>query len=555
MKFVLSTILLTLSLSVFAQVPYNKANLQKQNAQLKKEIINLNKQLEVNKKNSKLNVEYVQNLTKKIQVQTKLVNNLSKEKRFIEDEIYLTQLEINKLSRELVELKKEYKQVLVRAYKNKSVENKLLFVLSSKSLGEAYRRIKYLEKYSAFQLGQANEIIGKQTDIQAKKAQKEKAKDEKEKVLSQQTLFSQNLEKERLSKEKAVEEFRKNEGVIAAEINAKEAQQRQIDAQIKAIIEEEIRQAKIRAEKDLKDWNEAKRGNSIASYNEYLRDNPKGDYAKSARTAILRIENDAKAWNIARSAHTKQAYQSYLKHHPTGSFVSTAKTEVAKFEQLEREAEEERQRIIAQRKAEEEARLKAQKEEDARKIAAAKAEAERKAKIEAEQKVVTRVPEKERVVKVDAVKPAETHAERPDSEGISGEFSSNKGRLPWPVDRGTVVSHFGSNSHPILSNITTQNSGVDISTYRGAQARAVYGGVVTKVMAVPGGNKSILVRHGSYFSVYTNLSSVSVSQGDDVKRGQSLGTIYTSGDGETVMNFQIWNGATKQNPALWVAGM
>ncbi len=76
-------------------------------------------------------------------------------------------------------------------------------------------------------------LFGKQTDIQTKKA-KEKAKDEKEKVLSQQTLFSQNLEKERLTKEKAVEEFRKNEGVIAAEINAKEAQQRQIDAQIKS---------------------------------------------------------------------------------------------------------------------------------------------------------------------------------------------------------------------------------------------------------------------------------------------------------------------------------
>ena len=544
MKFVLSTVLLTLSLSVFAQVPYNKANLQKQNAQLKKAIINLNKQLEVNKQNSKLNVDFVQNLTKKIQVQTKLVNNLSKEKRFIEDEIYLTQLEINKLSRELVELKKDYKQVLVRAYKNKSVENKLLFVLSSKSLGEAYRRIKYLEKYSAFQLGQANEIIGKQTDIQTKKAKKEKAKDEKEKVLSQQTLFSQNLEKERLTKEKAVEEFRKNEGVIAAEINAKEAQQRQIDAQIKAIIEEEIRQAKIRAEKDLKDWNEAKRGNSIASYNEYLRDNPKGDYAKSARTAILRIENDAKAWNIARSAHTKQAYQSYLTHHPTGSFVSTAKTEISKFEQLEREAE-----------AEEDARLKAQKEEDARKIAAAKAEAERKAKIEAEQKVVVKVPEKERVVKVDAVKPAETFAERPDSEGISGEFSSNRGRLPWPVDKGTVVSRFGSNSHPVLSNITTQNSGVDISTYRGAHARAVYEGTVQAVMSVSGNGKSVLVRHGSYYSVYTNLSSVSVSKGDDVKRGQSLGIIYTSGDGETVMNFQIWSGTTKQNPASWVAGM
>ena len=554
MKIVLSTIFLTLSLAVFAQVPYNKTNLQQQNAQLKKEILNLNKQLQENQKNSKLNVEYVQNLSKKIQVQTKLVGNLSKEKRFIEDEIYLTQLEINKLSRELVELKKDYKQVLVRAYKNKSVENKLLFVLSSKSLGEAYRRIKYLEKYSAFQLGQANEIIGKQTDIQTKKAKKEKAKQDKDKVLSQQVLFSQNLEKERLTKEKAVEEFRKNEGVIAAEINAKEAKQHQIDAQIKAIIEEEIRQAKIRAERDLKDWNEAKRGNTIAAYNEYLRDNPKGDYAKSARTAILRIENDAKAWNIARSAHTKQAYQSYLTHHPSGSFVSTAKTEINKFEQLEKEAEAERQRIIAAAKAEADAKLKAQKEDDARKIAAAKAEAERKAKIEAEQKVVTKVPEKERVVKVDAVKPAETHAERPDSEGLSGEFASNKGRLPWPVDKGTVVSRFGTNSHPILSNITTVNNGVDISSYKGAQARAIFEGNV-RVMSISGGNKAVLERHGAYYSVYTNLSSVNVSDGDVVKRGQSLGTIDTTPTGETVMNFQVWIGTTKQNPALWVAGM
>ena len=74
-------------------------------------------------------------------------------------------------------------------------------------------------------------------------------------------------------------------------------------------------------------------------------------------------------------------------------------------------------------------------------------------------------------------------------------------------------------------------------------------------MAVPGGNKSVLIRPGSYFSVYTNLSSVSVSQGDEIKRGQSIGIIDTTPNGETVMNFQIWSGITKQNPASWVAGM
>ena len=555
MRIVLTAILCSFSIWASAQVPYNKENLQKQNAQLKKEILQLSQALKKNQEGSKLNVEYVQNLSKKIDTQTKLVSNLSKEKRFIEDEIYLTQLEINKLSRELEVLKEDYKKILIKAYKNRSADNKLLFVLSSKSISEAYRRVKYLEKYSDYQLAQAEEIIGKTSDIKKKKDQREKAKQDKEKVLTQQQLFSQSLEKERLEKERAVEEFRKNEGVIASEINAKQAAQRQIDAQIKAIIEEEIRQAKLRAEKDKRDWDAARSANTVAAYNEYLKEHQKGDYASAARRNIAIIQADAKAWNVARSNHTKASYQSYLKEHPKGSFASTARTEVAKFEQLEREAEAERQRIIAQRKAEEEARLKAQKEEDQRKIAAARAEAEAKAKAEAEAKVVTKVPEKEKVVVADKPKPAENFDDKPDSGSLSGDFLANKGRLPWPVAKGKVVSHFGTNSHPILSNITTVNSGVDIATGKGSSARAVFEGTVTTVMAVPGGNKAVLVSHGSYFTVYTNLSTVNVSKGDKVGRGQLLGLIDTSPSGETVMNFQVWNGSSRQNPALWIAGM
>ncbi|RLZ10523.1 murein hydrolase activator EnvC family protein [Faecalibacter macacae] len=555
MRIVLTAILCSLSIWANAQVPYNKENLQKQNAQLKKEILQLGQALKKNQENSRLNVEYVQNLSKKIDTQTKLVNNLGKEKRFIEDEIYLTQLEINKLSRELQVLKDDYKKVLVRAYQNRSVDNKLLFILSSKSFSEAYRRVEYLEKYADYQLAQAEEIIGKTTDIKSKQAAKEKAKQDKEKVLTQQQLFSQSLEKERLEKEKAVAEFKKNEGVIAADINAKQNQQRQIDGQIKAIIEEEIRQAKIRAEKDKKAWDVARNANTIPAYNEYLKENPKGDYATSARRNIAAIEADAKAWNVARSTHSKASYQSYLKSYPKGSFASTAKTEVAKFEQLEREAEAERQRIIAQRKAEEEARLRAQKEEDQRKIAAARAEAEAKAKAEAAAKVVTKVPEKEKVVVKDEPKPAESFNDTPEVGGLSGDFLANKGRLPWPVAKGKVVSHFGTNSHPILKNIDIQNSGVDISTGKGSSARAVFEGTVSFVMPIQGGNKSVLVSHGTYYTVYTNLSTVNVSKGDRVGRGQLIGLIDTAPTGETIMNFQVWSGTTKQNPALWIAGM
>lgn len=552
MRIVLSCILFFAGILTFAQ---DKAKLQKQNQELKKEIIQLGKELKKNQQDSKLNVDYVQNLEKKIEVQSKLVNNLTKEKRLLDDDIYKTQLEINKLSRELEGLKEEYKKVLVKAYKNKSTANKMLFVLSSRSLNQAYRRIKYLEKYSDFQKAQANEILGKQNDIVKAKQQKEKAIKDKEKVLNQQVIFAKGLDSEKAEKNRVIEEFKKNEGLIAAQINEKEAQQRQIDGQIKRIIEEEIRQAKIRAEKDRAAWNVALKANTILAYQQYMTDNPDGDYISSAKKAIQVIQEDARAWNVARSTHTKAAYQTYLKASPKGSFVTTAKTEIEKFEKLEREAEAERQRLITQAKAEEEKRLRAQKEADERKIADAKAEAERKAKAEAEKQVITKVPEKETVVKVDKATPnAEAYEDKTGLGGLSGDFASSRGKLRWPVDNGKVVAAFGTSSHPILSNISYENLGVDIATSRGAQAKAVFDGEVQQVMQIAGGAKMVLLRHGSYFTAYTNLNSVSVSKGDKISRGQSLGTIDTT-DGQTVMNFQVWNGTSRQNPALWVAGM
>lgn len=555
MRIVLSCILLFSGVFLFAQKLGDKEKLQKQNQDLKKEIIQLGKELKKNQQSSKLNVDYVQNLQKKIEVQSKLVNNLTKEKRFLDDDIYKTQLEINKLSRELTGLKEEYKEVLVKAYKNKSTANKMLFVLSSNSLNQAYRRIKYLEKYSDFQKAQAQEIVNKQADIQKAKSTKEQAVQSKEKVLKQQVVFADGLENERKAKNQAIEEFKKNEGTIAAQIKEKENQQRLIADQIKKIIEEEVRLAKIRAEKDKKEWETALKSNTIQSFQTYMTNNPKGDYYKSAQKAIKVIEDDAKAWNIARATHTKVAYQNYLKVSPKGSFVTTAKTEVAKFEKLERDAEEERQRLIAKAKAEEEKRLREQKEADQKKIAEARAEAERKAKEEAEKQVVTKVPEKEKVVKVDKATPNdEAYEDKTGLGGISGDFVSSKGRLRWPVDNGKVVASFGTSSHPILSGISYENLGVDIATSKGSQAKAVFEGEVSQVMQIAGGAKMVLVRHGSYFTAYTNLSSVSVKKGDHVTRGQSLGTIDTT-DGQTVMNFQVWNGTQRQNPAFWVAGM
>src|SRR5690606_20923805 len=247
--------------------------------------------------------------------------------------------------------RKEYKEILVKAYKNKSVENKLLFVLSSESLTQAYRRIKYLEKYSEYQLGKADEILAKTKQIEKEKAAREASKKEKETLLAQQSIIKDELELEKAEKQKVIAEYKKNAGAIAEQIANKQREQKQIDTEINRIIEEEIRLARIRAEKDKKDWNEAKQTNTIAAYQTYLNTWPKGDYSDTARRTIQQLEADNRGWQTARSSHTKIAYQTYLKNFPQGQFASTARIEIQKFE----DAEEEQR--LAQEKAEREAEL------------------------------------------------------------------------------------------------------------------------------------------------------------------------------------------------------
>lgn len=503
-----------------------KDKLQQQNNALKKEISQLNKDLQQNQTESKTSLLYIKNLDSKISAQTKLVGGLTKEKRYIEDEIYLKQLEINKLNRELGELRKEYKDILVKAYKNKSVENKLLFVLSSKSLKEAFYRVKYIQKYSEYQLGKADEILGKTDQIVKEKAAREKSKAEKEALLAQQSVIVDELEGEKIVKQKVVEEFKKNAGEIAQQIKSKQIEQQTIDGEINKIIEEEIRLARIRAANDKKAWDAAARTNSIASFQAYLNEWPTGDYANAAQKNIHQLEADNKGWQSARGSHTKMAYQNYLKDFPQGQFASTARLEITKFEQAEA--------------AEREAREKAEREA----LAANKP-------VEA---VVVKEVEKPLPVanpKPDPI-PEPTFRERSGASEMSSDFANNRGKLSWPVNRGQIVGKFGIGKHPIL-NIEVNNDGVDIATNRGSTAKSVFDGEVSQVISIPGGNRTVLIRHGTYYTIYKNLSHVSVKKGDRVKRGQDIGRIYTDSNGDTILNFQVRNGTAKQNPESWLS--
>lgn len=138
---------------------------------------------------------------------------------------------------------------------------------------------------------------------------------------------------------------------------------------------------------------------------------------------------------------------------------------------------------------------------------------------------------------------------------ISDNFRSNKGGLPWPTEKGVIVSFFGEHPHPVLKGIKLQNNGVDILTTEGANARALFKGEVRKVIHIPGMNRGVIIRHGNFLTVYTNLSEVYVKAGDIVDTKQSIGRIYTdkSDGNKTLLHLEIWEENSKLDPISWIS--
>ena len=141
----------------------------------------------------------------------------------------------------------------------------------------------------------------------------------------------------------------------------------------------------------------------------------------------------------------------------------------------------------------------------------------------------------------------------PEAKELSSTFEKNKGKLPWPVAQGIIIGKFGIHAHPLMPNISISNNGIDLSTSKGAVARAVFDGEVTGVANIPASGKVIIVRHGEYLSVYANLNEVFVKAGDKVTTKQEIGSvIYEEDDAKTELHLEIWKGQTKLNPELWL---
>lgn len=339
----------------------------------------------------------------------------------------------------------------------------------------------------------------------------------------------------------------------------------------------------------------------------------KEDYAKKIVNSYKSRSEQSRAMFILSSENFLQAYKraQYLKQYTSfrksqGEEIYAKSTELVKYNEKLKLQKIEKQKLIAENEKERQSLLKEKQEQEKlvnqikkdknrivseirkkqresktidaqinrlireaiaeanRKAAAERAKAAALAAAEKSKASTTKGSSKEKSSAKEEKEVRETVSKGPVSSSriemtpedklIADNFRSNRGKLPWPVEKGFISLGYGDQPHPIYNTLVVHNSGVEITTNEGATARAVFGGEVASVMVLSPVNKAVMIQHGDYFTIYQNLSSVNVSKGDKVSTKQSLGRIRTSGDtGKTVIKFLLLQNTTYMNPQGWLA--
>ena len=409
--------------------------LEKRKAQIQQEIRDNEKLLQSVKKKEKSAVSIVIVQANKIKLKENLINTTEKQARLLSNDIYINQLQMNKLNRELEVLKEDYAKMIVKSYKSRSEQSRAMFLLSSDSFLQAYKRAQYMKQYTGYRKMQGVEIKSKSDQLTVYNEKLGVQKSAKQKLIRENEKERLSLLKAKQEQEKLVKSIKKDKNNIATDIKKKRQEARAIDKQIDRIIREAIAEANRKA---------------------------------AMERAMEKAKNEAK--------------------------VGDTKEEIKK-----------RARAI---------------------VSAAPAVSSSRIVLTPEEKI------------------------------LADNFKSNRGKLPWPVEKGFVSLPYGDQQHPQFNSLRVHNSGVEITTDQGATARAVFAGEVTSVMVLSPVNKAVMIQHGDYFTVYQNLSSVNVSKGDKVSTKQSIGKVRTNGEtGRTVLKFTISQNTTYNNPASWINNM
>lgn len=432
-KYIFSLLFLLTSTMMWSQLtPQEK--LEQRKAQILQEIKEKEDQLQNVRSKEKTVTTQLKIQTEKIKLKENLINTTEKQTKLLNNDMYINQLNINRLKKELILLKEDYANMIQKSYKSRSEQSRAMFLLSSQNFLQAYKRAQYMKQYASYRKTQGVEIQEKSIELENFNQIIGVQKTAKQKLIEENEKERIALEKERQVQQELAKSIKKDKKQIIAEIKKKQQETRNIDNQIQKLIRAAIA-------------------------------------AANKRTA------DA----------TRKTAEANRKAAPNSP--KTISKEAAKAES---------------------------------------------AAIETSSKIVLTA----------------------EGQLVSNNFKANKGRLPWPVEKGFVSLGYGDQAHPVYKTLVVHNSGVEITTDQGANARAVFGGEVISVMVLSPVNKAVMIQHGDYFTVYQNLSSVSVSKGDKVSTKQPIGRIRTSGDtGKTVLKFTISQNTTYNNPAGWLSKM
>lgn len=434
-KFLLSLIFISMTSLMWSQTSQQE-KLEERKAQIQKEIRENEKLLQTVKKKEKTAVNVIVIQSNKIKLKEKLINTTERQKKLLGNDMYINQVKINKLKKELEILKADYAEMIVKSYKSRSEESRAMFLLSSENFLQAYKRAQYMKQYTNYRKMQGEEIKSKTGELIVYNGKLDVQKRAKQKLIAENEKERLSLEKERQEQEKLVKSIKKDKNKILAEIKKRQQESRQIDRQINRLIREAIAEA-------------------------------------NRKAAMERAMERAKAESLAGSkTESKSELKTRAKAIVSSSSVSSSKIELT----------------------------------------------------------------------------AETKL-------IADNFRANRGKLPWPVEKGFVSLGYGDQAHPVYKTLVIHNSGVEITTDQGSSARAVFGGEVASVIVLSPINKAVMVQHGDFFTVYQNLSSVSVSKGDKVSIKQSLGRVRTNSEGRTVIKFLILQNTTYNNPQSWLYNM
>lgn len=467
--------------------------LRNERAGVQRKIKQQERLLKANKADVKKRLGNLMVLNSEIDKHQRTIDTIQSEITHIDGNISMLRNQLSTLEKQLEERKAKYIKSMRYLASRRTVQDKLMFIFSAKNFAQMYRRLRFVREYAAFQRSQGEMVKAKQLQIEAKRKELQRVRGHKNVLLSKGKQEHAALQGKQEEQKKMVSTLQRQQKTIESVIAEQRKKNAELNAKIDRLVAEELARAKARAE------------------------------AEAKRKAAAAAEAKRKAEELKR----KQA------------------------EAAAREAENQRRIEAAkerERKLAEQAREAAKKGEAEQAAAQREADAAKADRIAAERKAsVDKERNKEEIAKAKRSAAAATTLDTQDRK-LNGSFERNRGRLPMPVAGSCkIITHFGQYNVPGLSNVRLNSNGINILGQPGAAVRSVFDGEVSAVSNL-GGTMVVMVRHGSYISVYCNLGSVSVHKGQKVSTGQRLGSVGS----DNTIQFQLRNMKSALNPERWI---